>query len=244
MRKPPQVKTEELQRPTWVFDRARLVILRSDRHSVQGEALLGGRKLGRLLWSLDGRILHEQPLDAQGRHHGVEVERDNSGKAVWCAGWVHGSMHGPVIQFDEHGHPLMVTYFVRGRGTDIWMSGGHVSEIREMEDAQPHGLVRWGNPTSPSEEGYFFRGRRHGIFRKWESDGTLKKGYPQYYVEDKRISRLAYEKACEANPVLPPYNPRQNGNRRALPGAVRDALARARKLRRELALIAIACKQQ
>jgi hypothetical protein len=199
--------------------------------------LLGSRRLGRLIWSRDGALMHEQPLDAQGRAHGIEIEYDDSGAVVWCATWVHGSMDGPVVQLDERGVPVLVTGFEGGRGTDLWMSCGQISEVRELLDGAPHGLLRWGDPTRPSEEGYFVRGQRHGIFREWESDGRLRKGFPRYYLDDARVSRRVYEAARVEDPSLRPYVAREDVNRRAMPEAVREALARARGLRRELALV-------
>jgi hypothetical protein len=202
-----------------------------------GEAVQGTRRRARLIWSRDGRLMHEQPLDPQGLPHGIEIERDDSGAAVWCATWVHGSMHGPVMHFDERGVPVLVTLFVRGRGTDLWMNCGQVSEVRELVDGVPHGVVRWGHPRAPSEEGHFVRGRRHGIFREWESDGTLRKGFPRFYLDDTRVSRRAYEAAQTADSSLRPYDAREDSNERVTPPAVRDAFARARSLRRELALV-------
>lgn len=241
MRKPQTIdsapEASALQRPEWLTRRAQLVIRSHDQHSVLGEARRGMRRLGRLIWSRGGRLMHEQPLDAQGRAHGIEVERDDAGAIVWCAAWVHGSMHGPLMHFDERGVPVLVTQFVRGQGTDLWMNCGQISEVRELLDGVPHGLVRWGDPRRPCEEGYFVRGRRHGIFREWESDGTLRKGFPRYYLEDTRVSRRAYELARTEDSSLRPCVAREDSNYRVMPPAVREAFARARKLRCELLLV-------
>jgi len=226
-----------LQLPERLPRRAKLVIRRRDAHSVLGEARRGTRRLSRLIWSRDGALLHEQPLDARGRSHGIEVEWDDSGAVLWCATWVHGSMHGPLMLFDEAGQPALVTEFVHGRGTDLWLSCGRVSEVRELVDGRLHGLVRWGDPERPSEEGYFDRGRRHGIFREWEANGTLRKGFPRYYLRDARVSRRRYELAQAKSSSLRPYIASEDANDREMPIAVREALARARALRGELALV-------
>lgn len=139
--------------------------------------------------------------------------------------------------FDESGQPALVTEFVHGRGTDLWMSGGRVSEVRELVDGVPHGLVRWGDPERPSEEGNFDRGRRHGIFREWETNGRLRRGFPRYYLRDARVSRRAYEQARAKHPSLRPYTAQEDANQREMPTAVREAFARARTLRRELAVV-------
>lgn len=231
------VITSTVERPNWISTRAQLVISSRNDTSMWGEARMGERRLAQLNWTLDGQLLHEKPLDVDGNGHGVEVQRDDSGRIVWCAQWVRGAMHGPVIQFDEHGRPLIVSHFVRGRGTDIWMNCGKVTEVRELADGQLHGLVRWGDPRRPLEEGRFFRGQRHGIFREWRPDGTLRKGFPRFYLRDAGVSRQAYLAAQAKDASLQRYDARDDSNKRTTPQAVREALKGARDLRRELALV-------
>jgi hypothetical protein len=207
-----------------------------------GEARLGRRRLAQLLWTGDGQLRHEKPLDAEGRGHGLEIQRDDLGKIAWCAEWAHGKQHGLVIQFGPRGRPLLVTEFVRGRGADIWISGCDgrtrtaVTEVRELVDGRLNGWVRWGSPRRPWDEEHFVHGERHGIFRRWE-EGSLCKGYPRFYVKDVRVSRRAYEAAQTSDATLPRYFEQDNVNVRALPAVVRDALARAKALRRALTVV-------
>lgn len=240
----PNSASSNMKRPHWISAKASLIINGKNDASVWGEARIGNRRLAQLTWSPDGRLLYEKPFDADEKAHGIETERDDSGRVVWCARWVHGSMHGPVIQFDHRGRPIVVTYFVHGRGTDIWVNCGKVTEFREMQGGVPHGFVRWGDPRKPWEEGHFSHGQRHGIFREWESDGTLRAGFPHYYVKDILVSRGAYDVASSEDKSLPKYNVRDDFNRRAMPQAVREALARAKTLRRELALVEQVQSQQ
>ena len=226
-----------LERPDWISPCARIIIKGKNDESTWGEALMGERRLAQLNWAASGRLVHEKPLDADGEGHGIEIQRDNSGRIIWSARWVHGKMHGPAIQFDERGRPLLVTHFARGRGTDIWMNCGKVTEIRELEDGQLHGLVRWGDPEKPSEEGCFFRGQRHGIFREWKPDGNLRKGFPRFYIKDARVARRVYMTAQAKDPSLPQYDPRDNSDKRTTPNAVRESRDRAKELRRELKII-------
>lgn len=120
------------------------------------------------------------------------------------------------------------------------MSGSQVSEVRELADNQPHGFVRWGDSRKPASEEHFFRGKRHRIFREWEPDGRLRNGFPKFYVHDKLVTPARYKAAQAKDDFLPPYSERDDVNRRPLPEAVRDALNRAKALRRELALVAAA----
>jgi hypothetical protein len=230
--------TASLERPSWIGPESRIVVNGENEASMWGEALEGGRRRVQLTWSPEGRLLHEKPFDAAGAAHGVEIQRGESGEVVWCARWVHGVMHGPVVQFDERGRPVVVTRFERGRGTDIWMSCGKVTEVREMVDGVPHGLVRWGAPRRPWEEGHFSRGERHGIFREWQmDDGSLRAGSPSFYVRGAPVSREQYEVARSEDDSLPCYRARDDANERATPPSVREALRRARHLRSELAIV-------
>jgi len=226
-----------LERPDWLPARASIVVTGRNNASARGEARTGKRPLAQLTWSLEGRLLYEKPLDPSGRAHGIETERDDAGRVIWCARWVHGLMHGPAIQFDAQGRPIVVTEFVRGRGVDIWVSCGKVTEVREMAEGVPHGLVRWGNPARPWEEEHFFHGQRHGVFRQWEPDGSLRKGYPHFYLRDTRVSRRKYEAARAKDESLPEYRATDDSNRRTIPQVVREALERARRLASELALL-------
>lgn len=229
------VASLSLELPAWLPPDVRIVIEDLGTGSIRGMARVRSRSVARLIWELDGELLHEQPLDAKGKAHGLEIER-RGGRGVWCAQWSHGKQHGLVIQFDDRGRPALVTRYVAGRGTDIWMSCGQVSEAREMLDGRPHGWARSGDPRYPHEEEHFYRGQRQGICRKW-SDGELCSGYPRFYLLDQPVSRRSYEVAQARDPSLPRYDERGDSNRRPMPAVVRDALAQARQLRRELAIL-------
>ena len=189
-----------------------------------------GRVVAQLAWSPEGKLLLEKPFAADGRPAGLEVEYDDAGRVIWLAHWVAGEMHGPAMQFDTDGLPVIVTEFVHGRGIDIWMSCGRVSEVRTTYNNIPDGLVRWGDPTRPDQEESFAAGKRHGIFRSWDR-GRLQAGYPMFYVDDLEVTREAYLSACAADCPLPPYNESDDSNERSMPPAVRDGVQRAKQLR-------------
>ena len=228
-----------LELPAWLPAAARVVLEDVSESSMRGKAYVGRRAVARLVWMRDGQLMHEQRLDAKGKAHGLEIERDEPGEIQWCAQWVHGRQHGLTLLFDRRGRPLLVTEFVRGRGTDIWMGcgpAGQVSEVRGMLDGQLHGLLRWGNPQRPWEEEHYWRGKRHGIFRTWKDD-KLVRGFPRFFVNDEHVARRAYDAAQAEDASLPRYDKRDNINRRPMPPVVRDALARAKALRRTLGLV-------
>ena len=195
-----------------------------------GEATTRGRIVAQLAWATDGKLLYEKPFDADGRPDGLEIEYDDAGRVLWLAHWVAGEMHGPAMQFDTEGLPVVVTEFVHGRGVDVWVNCGRVTEMRTTYNGIPDGLVRWGDPTLPNEEEYFARGRRHGIFRSW-TGGSLPSGYPKFYVDVSEVSREAYLSARVTDPTLPPYDESDDANARSMPLAVRDGVERAEQLR-------------
>ncbi|EPX63696.1 hypothetical protein D187_006105 [Cystobacter fuscus DSM 2262] len=165
-------------------------------------------------WSSEGTIFSERYFDAQGRAHGLEVSRHDDGTVQWRVPWVRGQMHGLARQFDEAGRELVRTRFIRGSGIDLWVSGGFISELREHENSQLHGVERWGHPLFPYEENHYLRGRRAGISRRWKGS-TLEPGYPHYFVDDEEVSRAEYLRARKTRPELPAY--RRQDDRRERP---------------------------
>ena len=216
--------------PSWCHDEATLKLNGRNGASLWGEAIMHGRVVAQLAWSAEGKLLHERPFAADGRPDGLEVEYDDAGHVLWLAHWVAGEMHGTTMQFDPTGLPVVVTEFVHGRGIDVWMSCGRVTEVRTTYNGIPDGLVRWGDPSRPDEEEHFALGKRHGVFRSWE-DGKLRPGYPMFYVEDLEVSREAYLSARAIDSGLPLYNESDDANERSMPPAVRDGVERAEHLR-------------
>lgn len=232
----------DVDRPAWLLTGAQLVTSERSDGGARGYACLGRRRLARLCWTGEGRVFSEVQLDTKGRHHGLEVERDrHDGTPTWCTQWVHGVQHGLTMQFDRRGVPVVATEFVRGFGADIWMSSCgrgrfEVSEVQHCLNAAPHGLTRWGDPQRPWSEEFFRDGEPHGIFRQW-ANGVLDGG-PRFFVAGAEVSRKQYEQARRADASLPAYDAREDDPRRPPLPVVVEALARAKQLRRELALLA------
>jgi hypothetical protein len=125
------------------------------------------------------------------RHPCLEVEWRDDGTIEWEVPWTSGEMNGVARQRDAYGRDLFRSRFVRGRGVDLWVQCGSIVEFREYVSSVPHGVERWGHPMFPTEEGHWIRGKRTGIFRRW-SGTTIEGGYPQYFVDDVRVSRGEY----------------------------------------------------
>jgi len=224
------VSIATLKRPVWLPDGGEIVVVGHNEDSIWGTARSGGRVIAQLTWSPEGRLLHEKPMDGLGRGHGIEIRHDDEGRVVWCARWVDGQLHGPVVQLRDDGTPVVLTRFERGCGVDVWTQCGEVTEVREMDQGVPHGSVRWGAPTEPWEEGGYAHGKRHGILRRWNPDGSLCIGFPRFHIDDLEVSQDRYETTARSDPSLPPYRAGDDANRRPLPPVVREALRRAAEL--------------
>jgi hypothetical protein len=71
------------------------------------------------------------------------------------------------------------------------------------------------------------RAIEHGVFRAWNARGRLRRGYPQYFVDGKRVRKRRYLKGSAADPSLPPFREEENRPDRKLPVEYLDQLARA-----------------
>lgn len=180
---------------------------------VTGEFLYESGKT-QVTWSLEGAVLWECPFDARGRRHGLECSRFENGATEWQVRWVRGSMHGTAQQVDEDGRALYRCKFDRGSGLDLWVQGTEIVELREIANNEPHGVERWGHPRLPYEEGFFLRGKRSGVFRRWIG-ADLEPGYPKFFIDDEEVSERDYLLARKRRVELPALVPAEN--RRARP---------------------------
>lgn len=222
--------------PAWLPDGVKL--RRKYPHSTLSVASQGNVPLISMVWDERGEIFHENVLDTRGRHHGLELERDDDGRIHWVAEWVRDKQHGLAMQLDDRGRPAMITEFVRGTGFDIWLAtcngkGFSVGEVHQHQGGRMRGFVRWGDPRRPWSEEYYGDRGRHGVWRQWKA-GKLEAGYPKFFVADEPVSLEAYQAASAQDRTLAPYDPRDNLPRRPMLPAVRDALVRAQQVRRVL----------
>src|SRR4051812_25311931 len=98
---------------------------------MRGLARTRSRPVARLIWELDGKLPHEQPLDAKGKAHGLEIERHDDriflvrAVVAWKAARTRDPARCP--------RAARARDSARGRaGADIWMGCGQVSEVRDM----------------------------------------------------------------------------------------------------------------
>ena len=60
----------------------------------------------------------------------------------------------------------------------------------------------------------------HGIERSWNQQGLLHRGYPRYWLNDARVTKSQYVRACADDPALPPFHERDNRPQRRFPSEV------------------------
>lgn len=193
---------------------ALFVEARRNEGCIQGQFFYGGRK-AQVAWSRAGRLLSERYFNRDGRAHGMEVSRFENGSIEWQVRWVSGQMHGLARQFSVKGRPLSRSRFQKGKGLDVWITNGELSELRELHGSVPHGVERWGDPSYPEEEGHYLNGKRAGIFRRWRGV-HLEKGFPQYFVDGDEVSRAKYLRERLRNPKLPPDRRKDDSRTRPL----------------------------
>lgn len=182
-------------------------------------------------WLRDGQVVRyhvlnpEGSLDREGElrddtRHGFARRYYDDGKHMSETLYVDGFEHGVAKQWSHDGAFLGTYRMDHGTGVDLWRdSDGSLLEERHLQDSHRHGFERWWNSDNRTvwDESHFKWSVEHGIFRKWNSRGRLRRGFPQYYVDGKRVTKRQYLRDCKADPSLPPFRPEENRPERGLP---------------------------
>jgi hypothetical protein len=183
---------------------------------------LGGDKVGFRMWDEQGRLDFEKALRA-GIRHGNEYWFYNNGQLQEVTPYRDGRIHGTGRQWSEDGR-LLVTYrVVRGVGLDLWCGDGDaLAEEHYWPKEGELGYHRgWKCDDRTLWKEYFFvlgKGY-HGIWREWNKQGRPRRGFPQYYVADRKVTKRQYLRACLSDPSLPPYRAMDDEPVRELPAA-------------------------
>jgi hypothetical protein len=120
---------------------------------------------------------------------------------------------------------------VCGTGIDLWRQQRddgsiYLSEARYLKDGVLHGYEWWMNEDQRTVHGEMhYNGRGfHGIWREWNNQGRLRRGFPQYYVNHQKVTKKRYLKACETDPTLPPFRSEDNDPAREFPPEIAKEL--------------------
>jgi hypothetical protein len=181
---------------------------------------VGDERVGFREWSQTGTLLFEYGLKG-GEKHGYEYEFYDSGALLEKGAYRKGKLHGPGVQLAENGRVLVVWKLDNGCGLDLWCDQrtGLLAEEVFWPAQGEQGYKRLWNEDQETiwEEWFFAPGMGyHGIRREWDGD-KLCRGFPQFYIGDKKVSRARYLSACKTDKTLPKYRAADDKPTRRLP---------------------------
>ncbi|MGH9237480.1 MAG: toxin-antitoxin system YwqK family antitoxin [Vicinamibacterales bacterium] len=177
--------------------------------------LVGRSVVGCRHFDANGGLLFDYGI-RRGRRHGREYRWDEPGTLVSATAYRNGLEHGLARQWSPDGR-IIGTYRMRnGTGIDLWWQETwtkprrpYLSEVRFMKNGQRHGFEWWANDDQRSvyQERHWSMDDLHGIEREWNDRGTLRSGFPRFYVRGRRVTRRAYDREQKRNASLPAYKP-------------------------------------
>jgi hypothetical protein len=176
------------------------------------------RLVGRRHWDGESVVQIEYGM-RDGKLHGAYYEWHENGNLRHATRYANGLEHGMSRQYDSFGQ-LIGTYRMRnGTGVDLWyVRKGRLSEERHCRNGRRHGFERWWRDSrTVFAEGCYKDGVEHGIFRDWNAARKLRRGFPQYFVEGRRVTRRQYLRARALDETLPPFLKLENLPRRKCP---------------------------
>lgn len=208
----------------------RVIETHEDGSKAQAEYWLDGQRVGRRYFFESGELAGDVGLRGD-RYHGIDYRWDMPGSLMSAIPYADGLEHGTAHQWGYDGTYLGSYTMEHGTGIDLWRSGcggeqPALSEVRYYRDGQRHGFEWWlnGDQRSVYEEGHYANGQPHGILRQWNSQGRLRRGYPQYYVNGERVTKRQYLRASQRDPSLPRFSPEDNLPARTFPPEVAQHL--------------------
>ena len=180
---------------------------------------LGDGSSGVIVWSDDDPTPCRVHTERGGVCEGDLLRLDGG----WITQWVtvsNGIEHGTSWQF-QWGRVIGRYTLEHGTGLDLWYEArGVLSEEHPMREGTHHGPIRWWcDARRVWSEEWTHEGRRHGVWREWviEEPMTLQSGFPSFWVSGEEVTRGAYERACDHDPTLRPYDPEEDAPERDLP---------------------------
>lgn len=175
--------------------------------------------------------------ERSGVRHGLEYRWDEAGVLLSAEPYVDGLPHGVAKQWQE-GELIGSYTMVRGTGWDLWWGRRDdgercLCEARHVVDGHRDGCEWWicDDQRSVYEESHFRRGTPHGIERRWNSEGRLRRGYPKYWVNGTQVPKRAYVAACKRDATLPLFREQDNAPGRRFEAEVAAALGPAQRNR-------------
>ena len=197
----------------------------------KAEYVLHGKVVGIRFFHETGDLQDEYPL-RNGVKHGIVYRSDVPGKLLSAEPYSDGLPHGVAKQWSDDGR-LIGTYTMKhGTGLDLWWCGAHLenrspylSEARYLKGGERHGFEWWlKDQRSVWVERHFQEDRMHGIEREWNERGTLRRGYPRYWVNGRRVTKRQYLRECVKDASLPHFSSSRQSASEELPSRGQGAL--------------------
>lgn len=183
---------------------------------------VGDQQVGWRYWAESVTMVMEYEMQ-NGKYHGHYRYWYENGIVEEEGDYIDGLQHGEVKQYDWDGKQIGSSIMNQGTGLDLWYElSGKLSEERQYVDGMRHGYEHWWRDDNQTvwEESHFSKDIQHGIFRRWNLKGKMARGYPQYYVMSKRVTKRQYMSACRNDTTLPPFVAEDNQPTRNLPAEV------------------------
>lgn len=147
--------------------------------------------------------------------------------------YVNGKMHGLAKQYNQEGKVIGTYRFVHGTGFDIWRCEREdgsiaISEVFIVQDGALHGYEWWlkSDQHSVWHERHWQHGQYHGIERMWNAQGRLKRDYPKYWIQGKKVDKRSYLRAAEHDATFPKYQEKDNHPQRKFPAEIEKLLSK------------------
>jgi antitoxin component YwqK of YwqJK toxin-antitoxin module len=211
----------------------RVVERYEDGAKKRAEYVVDERVVGTRFWDDDGYLSLERP-SKDGLIHGVEYTWCFDGVLTSAAPYVNGKLHGVAKQWSPSGKLVGSYTMALGTGIDLFWNprggleeaGYYLSEVHYMRDGELHGYTWWleEDQASVFVERHYVQGYLHGIERKWNQHGRLRRGFPRYFVNGIRIDKRQYQRAAAADPSLPRFRSEDNSPARIFPEEIRKHL--------------------
>jgi hypothetical protein len=199
----------------------------------KAEHRLNGDVVGIRYFDQIGQLELERPMRNELLHgtlYGVE-----DGVVVSAEPYRNGFAHGIAKQWSRDGD-LIGSYSMKlGTGLDLWRwkkDWGNkrvfLAEARFIKEGNWHGFEWWLNEDQKSvhDEHHFWKNLQRGVQRSWNNKGRLRRGYPRYWVDNKRVTKREYLRASATDPNLPAFRESDNRPRRNFPPKVLVAMNR------------------
>ena len=185
-----------------------------------GYYYLKGTKVGYRYWCHLGNLQLEYGFK-NGKKHGNELRFYDDGNLMCVEPYRHGKMHGVTKQWADDGR-LLITYTLRkGVGMDLWCEDdGTLAENHYWPDEGEVGYMRFWNEDQKTifMEDLYTRGEEFASIRRaWNHAGKLSRGFPQYFIGNKKVTKRQYLLACKTEVAMPPYRAKDDNPKRKLP---------------------------